>query len=113
LNILAVFTGGLSAAEVLELIPGLMSERFSRFRAKWLFEHPGEKPADDGLSFFGWSQDSALLAQIHNALFAVHVGKKAPKYAIQGPKANSAPKLFAPSIRDFNVGRFMSVINGT
>lgn len=105
--------GTLPAHDVLELLPGLFQETGSRFRANWLKTHPAAPGGDDGMSFLGWSQDSMLLAQIHNALIAKYAGKKAKDLMILGPKSKREPQLFAPTIADFNVGRFMAVINST
>lgn len=108
-----VLDGLLPAQHVLELVPGLMQERFSRFRAKWLTNNPSpDQPGEFATSFFGWSQDSMMLAQIHNAVIAVNAGKKAKDLMILAPRAKRE-KLFAPTIADFSVGKFMSVINNS
>lgn len=105
--------GAIPAGHVLELVPGLMQEKFSRFRAKWLKNNPVPESPGEGTSFFGWSQDSMLLAQIHNAIIAVNAGQKAKDLMILAPRAKQEQKLFAQTIADFSVGKFMSVINNS
>lgn len=88
-----------------------MADPSSRFRARWLAEHPAKGGESSELGFLGYSQDSALLIAIHNAVMAGH-GKKARKAMLDGPKAKGIKKLFAPTIADFNTDLFMAVING-
>jgi hypothetical protein len=99
---------------VLELINGLRAYPASLYRARWLAEHPADEqdgPAE--LSFFGWSQDSALLLRIHNFLAAQAAGKDKKlrrELVLDGPRAKRKPRLFAPTLADFDERRFMEVI---
>lgn len=99
---------------MLELIPGLRAYPASLYRARWLSEHPVEEQTGPvTLSFFGWSQDSALLLNIHNFLAAMAAGndKKARReMTLEGPRAKQKPRLFAPTIAEFDTERFMGVI---
>lgn len=99
---------------MLELLPGLRAYPASLYRARWLSEHADEQQdGPEGLSFFGWSQDSMLQLRIHNFLAAQAAGsdKKARRaLVLDGPQAKRKPRLFAPTIAEFDADAFMGVI---
>lgn len=93
---------------------GLRAYPASLYRARWLSEHPDDhSDGPDGLSFFGWSQDSMLLLRIHNFLAAQSAGeskKLRRELVLDGPRAQRKPRLFAPTIAEFDTDAFMGVI---
>lgn len=96
---------GGQAARAARLLPGLLQTPDSRFRAVWLKENP---PDDDGsaqFGFLGWSQDSAILASIYNVVAAL-AGSES---VLESPAAPRRERLFAPTIAEFNVDRFMAL----
>lgn len=100
---------------MLELLKGLRAYPASLYRARWLSEHPADQKDDaaEGLSFFGWSQDSMLLLRIHNFLAAQSAGENKQlrrELVLDGPRAQRKPRLFAATIAEFDTDAFMGVI---